>query len=162
MEYSLWSRDIEETIIPLCRELGIGIVAYSPLGRGFFAGKALVESIPNQSLLATHPRFSEENLERNKLLYKRVDELASKHACTPSQLALSWLLHQGNDIISIPGTTKMRNFENNIGSLAVKLTKEDLREVSDTVPVHKIAGEQDYGTLAKYSWKFATTSLPPK
>ncbi|KAL4288867.1 hypothetical protein AHAS_Ahas19G0329100 [Arachis hypogaea] len=143
MEYSLWSRDIEETIIPLCRELGIGIVAYSPLGRGFFAGKAVVESLPNQSLLAMHPRFSEENLEKNKPFYKRVDELASKHSCTPSQLALSWLIHQGNDIIPIPGTTKLRNFENNIGSLAVKLTEQDLREISDTVPANEIAGEQD-------------------
>ncbi|MED6108094.1 palmitoyltransferase akr1, partial [Stylosanthes scabra] len=81
MEYSLWSRDIEETIIPLCRELGIGIVAYSPLGRGFFAGKSVVESLHNQSLLATHPRFSEENLEKNKIFYKRVDDwLLSMHA----------------------------------------------------------------------------------
>ncbi|KAL1342611.1 hypothetical protein HN51_029143 [Arachis hypogaea] len=162
MEYSLWSRDIEETIIPLCRELGIGIVAYSPLGRGFFAGKAVVESLPNQSLLATHPRFSDENLEKNKPFYKRVDELASKHSCTPSQLALSWLIHQGNDIIPIPGTTKLRNFENNIGSLGVKLTEQDLREISDTVPANEIAGEQEYSTLEKYSWKFATTPLPPK
>ncbi|TKY51204.1 aldo-keto reductase 1 [Spatholobus suberectus] len=160
MEYSLWTRDIEEEIIPLCRELGIGIVAYSPLGRGFFAGKAVVETLPSQSLLAMHPRFSGENLEKNKLFYKRLDELASKHECTPSQLALAWLLHQGNDIIPIPGTTKLNNFENNIGSLTVKLTDEDLREISEAVPVNEVAGTREYGMLSNYIWKFATT--PPK
>ncbi|CAL0300741.1 unnamed protein product [Lupinus luteus] len=157
MEYSLWTREIEEEIIPLCRELGIGIVAYSPLGCGFFAGKAVVESLPSQSLLSMHPRFSGENLEKNKLLYKRIDDLASKHVCTPSQLALAWLLHQGNDIIPIPGTTKVKNFENNIGSLAVKLTDEDLREISDAVPVYEVAGNREYDTLSKYAWQFATT-----
>ncbi|XP_061376152.1 perakine reductase-like isoform X2 [Gastrolobium bilobum] len=142
MEYSLWTRDIEEEIIPLCRELGIGIVAYSPLGHGFFA---------------MHPRFTGENLEKNKLFYKRLDDLASKHACTPSQLALAWLFHQGNDIIPIPGTTKLRNFENNLGSLIVKLTDEDLREISEAVPVYEVAGEREYDSLSKYAWKFATT-----
>ncbi|PNY14319.1 perakine reductase-like protein [Trifolium pratense] len=160
MEYSLWSRDIEEEIIPLCRELGIGIVAYSPLGRGFFAGKSVVEALPSQSLLAMHPRFTGENLEKNKLFYERINDLALKHACTPSQLALAWLLHQGNDIIPIPGTTKLKNFENNIGSLTVKLTEEDLKEISDAVPVEEIAGKREYDSLLQYSWKFATT--PPK
>ncbi|WJX20883.1 hypothetical protein P8452_10372 [Trifolium repens] len=160
MEYSLWSRDIEQEIIPLCRELGIGIVAYSPLGRGFFAGKSVVEALPSQSLLAMHPRFTGENLEKNKLFYERINVLASKHACTPSQLALAWLLHQGNDIIPIPGTTKLKNFENNIGSLTVKLTEEDLKEISDAVPVEEIAGKREYDSLSQYLWKFATT--PPK
>ncbi|KAK4258003.1 hypothetical protein QN277_007517 [Acacia crassicarpa] len=160
MEYSLWSRDIEEEIIPICRELGIGIVAYSPLGRGFFAGKAVEESLPNQSLLGIHPRFNGENLEKNKLFYKRLSDLASKHACTPAQLALAWLLHQGNDIIPIPGTTKVKNLENNIGSLTVKLTNEDVREISDIIPAHEFAGEREYDMFSKYMWKFATT--PPK
>ncbi|XP_054821148.1 perakine reductase-like [Prosopis cineraria] len=102
MEYSFWTREIEEEIIPLCRKLGIGIVAYSPLGRGFLAGKAVDESLPSQSHLATHPKFSGEILELN-MLYKRFSDLASKHDCTPSQLALAWLLHQGNDIAPIPG-----------------------------------------------------------
>ncbi|XP_054791072.1 perakine reductase-like isoform X2 [Prosopis cineraria] len=160
MEYSLWSRDIEEEIIPLCRELGIGIVAYSPLGRGFFAGKAVEESLPSQSLLAIHPRFIGENLEKNKLFYKRLSDLASKHACTPAQLALAWLLHQGNDIVPIPGTTKVKNLENNIGSLTVKLTDEDVRVISDVIPAHEFAGEREYDMFSKYMWKFATT--PPK
>ncbi|KAL2324445.1 hypothetical protein Fmac_023503 [Flemingia macrophylla] len=160
MEYSLWSRDTEEEILPLCRELGIGIVAYSPLGRGFFAGKAVVESLPSQSLLNMHPRFTGENLEKNKFFYKQLDDLASKHAFTPSQLALAWLLHQGNDIIPIPGTTKLKNFENNIGSLTVKLTDEYLREVSEAVPVYEVAGTREYDMFHNYIWKFANT--PPK
>ncbi|KAI9195599.1 hypothetical protein LWI28_016444 [Acer negundo] len=102
MEYSLWVCEIEEDIIPLCRELGIGIVSYCPLGRGFFGGKAITESLPAESLLAIHPRFIGENLEMNKLIYSRVSNQAAKLACTPPQLALAWLLHQGDDIILIP------------------------------------------------------------
>ncbi|MBA0830834.1 hypothetical protein Goarm_015336, partial [Gossypium armourianum] len=102
MEYSLWSREIEDDIIPVCRELGIGIVAYSPLGRGFFGGKASVESLPSESILKMHPRFSGDNLEKNKLVYARLENLAKKHKCTPAQLALAWVFHQGEDIIPIP------------------------------------------------------------
>ncbi|TKY53770.1 Perakine reductase [Spatholobus suberectus] len=157
MEYSLWTREIEQEIIPLCRELGIGIVAYSPLGRGFFAGKAVEETLPSESILAIHHRFGGENLEKNKHFYKRLDDLASKHACTPSQLALAWLLHQGNDIIPIPGTTKVTNLENNIGSLAVELTDEELGEISDAIPVNEVAGAREFDILYKYSWQFSTT-----
>ncbi|KAI9196957.1 hypothetical protein LWI28_028515 [Acer negundo] len=135
MEYSLWAREIEEDIIPLCRELGIGIVSYGPLGRGFFGGKAVVESLPAESLLAIHPRFIGENLEKNKLIYSRVSNQAAKLACTPPQLALAWLLHQGDDIIPIPGTTKVKNLDNNIGSLALKLTEDNLKEICDAVPI---------------------------
>ncbi|GMY27313.1 perakine reductase-like [Fagus crenata] len=157
MEYSLWTRDIEDEIIPLCRELGIGIVAYSPLGHGFFGGKAVVESLPNESFLAIHPRFMGENLEKNKLLYARLANLAAKHACTPPQLALAWFLHQGDDIIPIPGTTKVKNLDNNIGSLALKLTQEDLKELSDAVPINEVSGERELAMLADYSWKVANT-----
>ncbi|XP_027365868.1 perakine reductase-like [Abrus precatorius] len=157
MEYSLWTREIEEEIVPLCRELGIGIVAYSPLGRGFFAGKAVKETLPSESILATHPRFSKENLEKNKLFYKRLDDLASNHACTPSQLALAWLLHQGNDIIPIPGTTKITNLENNLSSLAVELTDEELKEICDAIPVNEVAGAREFDILYRYSWQFSTT-----
>ncbi|XP_062104991.1 perakine reductase-like isoform X1 [Humulus lupulus] len=157
MEYSLWSRDIEDGIIPLCRELGIGIVAYSPLGRGFFAGKAVLESLPNESLLSIHPRFNGENLEKNKLLYSKLASLAAKHACTTPQLALAWLLHQGSDIIPIPGTTKVKNLAINVGSLAVKLTEEDLKEISDALPIDDVGGDRDYEVLTKYSWQFADT-----
>ncbi|GFQ07346.1 perakine reductase [Phtheirospermum japonicum] len=97
MEYSLWSREIEEDVIPLCRELGIGMVAYSPLGHGFFGGKGITESLPSESLLLMHPRFVGENREKNKVLYARFATLAAKHSCTPP------LLHQDENVIPIPG-----------------------------------------------------------
>ncbi|KAG1347707.1 putative Perakine reductase [Cocos nucifera] len=103
MEWSLWTRDIEGEIVPLCRELGIGIVAYSPLGRGFFGGRGVGESISAGGVLASHPRFIGENLEKNKILYFRIEKLAAKYECTPAQLALAWVLHQGDDVVPIPG-----------------------------------------------------------
>ncbi|KDP40235.1 hypothetical protein JCGZ_02233 [Jatropha curcas] len=160
MEYSLWSREIENDIVPVCRELGIGIVAYSPLGRGFFAGKAVVESLPKKSILALHPRFTGENLERNKPIYARLADLAEKHACTPAQLALAWLLHQGQDIVPIPGTTKLKNLENNIGSLTVKLTEEDLKEICDAVPIEEVGGSRELQMFSSYTYNLANT--PPK
>ncbi|KAF8394365.1 hypothetical protein HHK36_020573 [Tetracentron sinense] len=159
LEWSLLTRDIEEEIIPLCRELGIGIVSYSPLARGFFGGKAVTESLPANSFLATHPRYTGENLEKNKVLYGRVANLAAKHGCTPPQLALSWVLHQGDDVVPIPGTTKIKNLDNNIGSLKVKLTEEELKEVSDAVPVDEVAGARIYEKINLHSWKFANTPL---
>ncbi|KAF8394364.1 hypothetical protein HHK36_020572 [Tetracentron sinense] len=159
LEWSLLTRDIEEEIIPLCRELGIGIVAYSPLARGFLGGKAVTESLPANSSLATYPRYSGENLEKNKVLYGRVANLAAKHGCTPPQLALSWVLHQGDDVVPIPGTTKIKNLDNNIGSLKVKLTEEELKEVSDAVPVDEVAGARIYEKINLHSWKFANTPL---
>ncbi|XVF38292.1 hypothetical protein REPUB_Repub20aG0088100 [Reevesia pubescens] len=157
MEYSLWTREIEEDIIPICRELGIGIVAYSPLGRGFFGGKATVESLYAESVLKMHPRFTGDNLEKNKLVYARFENLAKKHGCTPPQLALAWVLHQGEDIIPIPGTTKVKNLENNIGSLAVKLTQDDLREICDIVPIEEVSGQREFGVFADYCYKLANT-----
>ncbi|KAH9687967.1 Aldo ket red domain-containing protein [Citrus sinensis] len=159
MEWSLWTRDIEEEIVPLCRELGIGIVPYSPIGRGFFAGKAVVESLPADSF-ASHPRFKEENLEKNKNIYIRIDNLAKKHKCTPAQLALAWILQQGDDVLPIPGTSKIKNLDDNIGSLALKLTKEDLKEIADAVPIQEVEGDRTYESMKKVSWKLANT--PPK
>ncbi|MBA0681478.1 hypothetical protein Goari_023278 [Gossypium aridum] len=159
MEYSLWTREIEDDFIPLCRELGIGIVAYSPLGRGFFGGKVVDEAMPNGSLLANYPRFNGENLEKNKLLYTRVSNLAVKHGCTVPQLALAWLLHQGDDIVPIPGTTKVKNMINNVGCLGLKLSEDDLKEIGDAVPVDEVIGERELGVFSKYDWKFANTPL---
>ncbi|XP_022958734.1 perakine reductase-like [Cucurbita moschata] len=159
MEYSLWSRDIEDDIIPLCRELGIGIVAYSPLGRGFFGGKAIAESLPSESSLAYHPRFSKESLEQNEAIYRRLTNLAVKHGYTTVQLALAWLLHQGIDIIPIPGTTKLGNLDSNTESLSVKLTEKDFKEIGDAVPVDEVRGQREYDVLTKYMWKFADTPL---
>ncbi|XP_038716377.1 perakine reductase-like isoform X2 [Tripterygium wilfordii] len=157
MEYSLWTRDIEDEIIPLCRELGIGIVPYSPLGRGIFGGKAVVESLPANTYLESHPRFLGENFEKNKILYNRVKVVAEKHGCSPAQLALAWVLHQGDDVVPIPGTTKVKNFDHNIGSLNVRLTKEDLSEISDAIPIDEVAGLRQPEQLYRHSWKFADT-----
>ncbi|XP_041018550.1 probable aldo-keto reductase 1 [Juglans microcarpa x Juglans regia] len=160
MEWSLWTRDLEEEIIPLCRELGIGIVPYSPLGRGFFAGKGVVETVATNSNLVNHPRFQGENLDKNKTIYTRVESLARKHECTPAQLALAWVLEQGDDVVPIPGTTKIKNLDNNIGSLKVKLTREALKEISDAVPIEEVAGGRSFINTNHLQWKFANT--PPK
>ncbi|KAI3980986.1 hypothetical protein MKX01_025551 [Papaver californicum] len=159
MEWSLWTRDIEEEIVPVCRELGIGLVPYSPLGRGFFGGKAIVESLDEKSFLLGHPRFKGENLDKNKIFYTRIVKLADKHGCTPAQLALAWVIHQGDDVVPIPGTTKIKNLHDNIGSSKVKLTKEEVNEISDAVPTDEVAGARTYDNMSNASWKFANT--PP-
>ncbi|KAL2478086.1 putative aldo-keto reductase 3 [Forsythia ovata] len=161
MEYSLWTRDIEEEIIPLCRELGIGIVPYSPVGRGFFAGKAVVESLPRNSLLESHPRFTGQNFEQNKAIYFRIEVLAKRHECSPAQLAIAWVLHLGDDVVPIPGTTKIKNLHENIGSVKLKLTKDDLKEISNAVPISEVAGSRTFEALSRVSWRFANTP-PPK
>ncbi|KAJ7551027.1 hypothetical protein O6H91_07G130600 [Diphasiastrum complanatum] len=163
LEWSLWSRDIEDAIIPTCRELGIGIVPYSPLGRGFFAGKAVVEKLDKKDKedirTATYPRFSEENLEKNKVIYERFASLANKLHCTPSQLALAWVLHQGNDVVPIPGTTKIKNLDGNLASLNVKLSDKELEEVSRAVPSEEVAGNRVSEKYLKLTWMYAQT--PP-
>ncbi|MED6159155.1 palmitoyltransferase akr1 [Stylosanthes scabra] len=161
IEWSLWTRDIEEEIIPLCRELGIGIVPYSPLGRGFFGGKGIVEKLPADSFLNIYPRYQAENLEKNKKIYERIENLGKKHQCSPAQIALAWVLQQGNDVVPIPGTTKIKNLDQNIGALAVRLEERDLQEVSEAVPVEDIAGSRHFSEIhEKDTWKFANT--PPK
>lgn len=160
MEYSLLTRDIEEDIIPVCRELGIGIVPYSPIAFGFFAGKAAVECVPDNSFMKTLPRFSGSNLEQNKIFYDRIEALARKHCCSPVQLALSWVLHQGGDIVPIPGTTKIKNLDVNIGALKVKLNEADLKVISEAVPVDEVAGARFGEHFMPYVYKFADTPLP--
>ncbi|XVF31158.1 hypothetical protein REPUB_Repub16aG0121600 [Reevesia pubescens] len=160
MEWSLWTRDIEEEIVPLCRELGIGIVPYSPLGRGFFGGRSVVEGAHERSHLGMMPRFQGENLEKNKNLYYKVEKLSQKHGCTPAQLALAWVLHQGDDVAPIPGTTKIKNLDSNIDALKVKLTKEDLKEICDLVPINEVAGGAYPDSIKQYTWKYGNT--PPK
>nr|CAD1819793.1 unnamed protein product [Ananas comosus var. bracteatus] len=155
MEWSLWTRDIESEIVPLCRELGIGIVPYSPLGRGFFGGKGVVEAIPQDTFLQSHPRFSGGNLEKNRPLYVRMENLALKYQCTPAQLALAWVLHQGDDVAPIPGTTKIKNLDNNIGSLKVKLTEEDVKEIRDAVREEEVVGLRT--AFESSTWKYANT-----
>ena len=143
IEWSLWTRDSEEEIIPTCRELGIGIVAYSPLGRGFLSsGAKVVENLADNDFRKALPRFTAENLERNKAIFEKISEISSRVGCTPGQLALAWVHHQGRDVSSIPGTTKVKNLEENIGALAVKLTPEDLKEIENTVPPNAVFGDR--------------------
>ncbi|KAL4200155.1 hypothetical protein AMTRI_Chr03g55010 [Amborella trichopoda] len=160
LEWSLWSRDIEDEIIPLCRKLGIGIVPYSPLGRGFFAGKAVLESLPKESSLAAHPRFKGENLEKNKILYTRIANLATKYDCTPGQLALAWVLYQGNDVAPIPGTSKVKNLNENLGSWKLKLSEADIKEIAYSVPIDEVAGSRSWTLIPDSLWMSADT--PPK
>ncbi|XP_038700769.1 probable aldo-keto reductase 2 [Tripterygium wilfordii] len=148
LEWSLWSRDVEEEIIPTCRELGIGIVAYSPLGRGFFSsGPKLLENISKDDYRQYLPRFQPENLEHNKKLFERVSEMAASKGCTPSQLALAWVHHQGDDVCPIPGTTKIENFNQNIGALSIKLTPEDMAELEAIAAADAIKGDR-YGAIS--------------
>ncbi|XP_027117080.1 auxin-induced protein PCNT115-like [Coffea arabica] len=156
LEWSLWTRDVEEEIIPTCRELGIGIVAYSPLGRGFFSsGPKLVENFTEGDARKNMPRFQADNLEHNKKLYEQVNAIASRKGCTPSQLALAWVHHQGKDVCPIPGTTKIENLNQNIGALSVKLSAEDKAELESIASA--IKGER-YASEAG-TWKTADT--PP-
>nr|XP_027116995.1 auxin-induced protein PCNT115-like [Coffea arabica] len=158
LEWSLWSRDVEEEIIPTCRELGIGIVAYSPLGRGFFSsGPKLVENLAEGDCRKGMPRFQAENLEHNKNLYEQVNAIASRKGCTPSQLALAWVHHQGKDVCPIPGTTKIENLDQNIGALSVKLSAEEMAELESIASA--IKGERYESDAGLGTWK--TSETPP-
>jgi aryl-alcohol dehydrogenase-like predicted oxidoreductase len=142
-EYSLWSRDVEEEILPTVRELGIGFVAYSPLGRGFLSGRfKRPEDIPEGDFRRNNPRFMGENFQRNLRLVGRVEEIAREKKVTPSQLALAWVLAQGKDIVPIPGTKHRKYLEENVGALSVKLTPEDLRRIEEIAPRGVTAGER--------------------
>lgn len=157
LEWSVWTRDIEEDIIPECRKLGIGIVPYTPLGAGFFSGKATAEKLSKDSLLVHHPRFKGENFERNKVFYNRLAELANRHGCTPGQLALAWVLHQGDDVVPIPGTTKTKNLDENIGSLNVKLSRADVQEIANLLPPGEIAGSRSPEISQHLTWRSSDT-----
>ncbi|KAI4334822.1 hypothetical protein L6164_013531 [Bauhinia variegata] len=158
LEWSLWTRDVEEEIIPTCRELGVGIVAYSPLGQGFFAsGPKVVESFAERDFRKTLPRFQPENLEHNKTIFHKVNEMAARKGCTPSQLALAWVHHQGNDVCPIPGTTKIENFNQNIGALSIKLTPEEMAELESYAAADAVKGERYGAAIA--TWKDSET--PP-
>ncbi|KAM1009423.1 hypothetical protein ACFX13_045723 [Malus domestica] len=158
LEWSLWSRDVEQEIIPTCRELGIGIVAYSPLGRGFFAsGAKFVENLAHGDSRKNLPRFQPENVEHNKTLFERVSDLAARKGCTPSQLALAWVHHQGNDVCPIPGTTKIANFDQNIAALSVKLTPEELAELESYASADAVKGER----YPNYYSTWSNSETPP-
>ncbi len=134
-EYSLWSREPEDEILPTCRELGIAFVAYSPLGRGFLTGAITSpDDFAPDDFRRTSPRFQGENFQKNLDLVTRIQEIAREKRCAPSQLALAWLLAQGRDIIPIPGTKRRKYLEENVGALAVRLSAEDLRRIDDVAP----------------------------
>jgi aryl-alcohol dehydrogenase-like predicted oxidoreductase len=142
-EYSLWTRDPEREVLATCRELGIGFVAYSPLGRGFLTGQfKRFEDLPADDYRRFSPRFQGDNFQKNLDLVKRVEQIAREKGCTPSQLALAWVLAQGKDIVPIPGTKRRKYLEDNVGAVNVRLTAEDLRRIEEVFPSGAAAGER--------------------
>jgi len=142
-EYSLWSREPEEEILATCRELGVGFVAYSPLGRGFLTGQfTRFEDFPEDDYRRFSPRFQGENFQRNLDLVHRVEEIAKEKGCKPAQLALAWVLAQDENIVPIPGTKRRKYLEENVAALDVKLTKEDLRRIDEIFPTGAAAGDR--------------------
>ncbi len=140
-EYSLWTRDVEAEILPVCRELGITFVPYSPLGRGFFTGTFRnAGSLPEDDYRRNHPRFAEENMNKNLNLLHSVEDIAKGKKCTAAQLSLAWLLAQGKDIIPIPGTKRRIYLEENIKAIDVKLGKEEIARISSVVPPGAASG----------------------
>ena len=140
-EYSLWSRDPEDILLPTCRELGIGFVAYSPLGRGFLTGQIKrFEDLEPNDFRRTSPRFQGENFQKNLDLVDRIKEIAREKECTPAQLALAWVLAQGEDVVPIPGTKRRIYLEQNVGALDVHLDEEDLRRIDKVAPPGAAAG----------------------
>jgi len=142
-EYSLWSREPEDGLLEVCRELGIGFVPYSPLGRGFLTGQIKkFDDLPPDDYRRSAPRFQGENFQKNLELVKRIQELAAEKGCTPAQLALAWVLAQGKDIVPIPGTKRRKYLEENVGALEVQLTPEDLRRIDEIAPRGVAAGSR--------------------
>jgi aryl-alcohol dehydrogenase-like predicted oxidoreductase len=134
-EYSLWSREPEEEILPTCRELGIGFVPYSPLGRGFLTGAIRSpEDFEEDDYRRFTPRFQGENFQKNLDVVAKIREQAAAKGCTPAQLALAWVLAQGDDIVPIPGTKKVHRLEENVAALDVRLTAEELAEIASALP----------------------------
>ena len=142
-EYSLWTRDPKDEVIPTTRELGIAFVAYSPLGRGFLTGQIKkFEDLAADDYRRFSPRFQGENFQKNSDLVSRVELIAKEKKCTPGQLALAWLLAQGEDVIPIPGTKRRKYLEENIAALNVKLSPEDLRRFEEVAPKGVAAGQR--------------------
>jgi aryl-alcohol dehydrogenase-like predicted oxidoreductase len=134
-EYSLWSRDVEDGILDTVRELGIGFVPYSPLGRGFLTGRfKSIDDLPEDDYRRNNPRFQGENFKKNLDLVDKMESLAKEKDCTPSQLALAWLLAQGEDIVPIPGTKRRKYLEENVGALNVQLTSDELAAIENVAP----------------------------
>jgi aryl-alcohol dehydrogenase-like predicted oxidoreductase len=142
-EYSLWSREVEEEILSTCRELLVGFVSYSPLGRGFLTGEIMkLADLEETDWRRYSPRFQGENFERNLELVSRIQEMAAEKNCTPAQLALAWVLAKGEDIVPIPGTKRIPYLEENVAALGLKLTEEDLKRIEEISPRGVAAGSR--------------------
>jgi aryl-alcohol dehydrogenase-like predicted oxidoreductase len=140
-EYSLWSREMEDEILPTVRELGIGFVAYSPLGRGFLTGRfQTLDDLPVDDWRRNLPRFQGANFRKNLALVKEIEELAAAKGCTPGQLTLAWVLAQGEDIVPIPGTKRLKSLHDNLGAVNVRLTADDLAQIDAILPAGAAAG----------------------
>ena len=140
-EWSLWSRDIEDDIVPACRELGIGLVAYSPLGRGFLTGAIRsIDDLAADDWRRANPRFEEGNFERNLSLVARIERLAADKGCTPAQLALAWVLAQGPDVVPIPGTRSRTRLDENAAAITVALSTDELAAINELIPKDMAAG----------------------
>lgn len=142
-EYSLWSREPEDEILPTMRELGVGFVPYSPLGRGFLTGQIKkFEDLAEDDYRRFTPRFQGENFQKNLDLVARINDLAKQKECTAGQLALAWVLAQGDDVVPIPGTKRVKYLEENLGALEVELTKDELSQLDEIAPKGKAAGSR--------------------
>jgi aryl-alcohol dehydrogenase-like predicted oxidoreductase len=142
-EYSLWTRDPERGILPACRELGVGFVPFSPLGRGFFSGKVRdLEGLPTEDFRRGVPRFQAGNLDRNLRLVDRLGEVARRHGSTPAQLALAWLLAKGEDIVPIPGTKRRVYLEENVAAVDLTLSPTTIADIEAAVPLDAVAGDR--------------------
>ena len=143
MEYSLWTRDPEEGLLVLCRELGVGFVSYSPLGRGFLTGRfKTVEDLEANDYRRRTPRFQGENFQKNLPLVERIHQIAAEKRCAPAQLALAWVLAQGDDVVPIPGTKRREYLDENLGALEVKLSASELARINEFAPRGATAGER--------------------
>ena len=139
-EYSIWTRDPEDGILATCRELGIGFVPYSPLGRGILTGQVKSAEFGPKDFRRMSPRFQGENFQKNLQMVSRIEQIAAEKRCTPGQLAIAWVLAQGEDIVPIPGTKRRKYLEENVGANAVGLTKEELRRIDEVFPENAAAG----------------------
>ncbi|MCL5035446.1 MAG: aldo/keto reductase [Bacteroidetes bacterium] len=140
-EYSLWTRDVESEILPTCRELGIGFVPYSPLGRGFLTGAITrLDALDQTDFRRNNPRFQGDNMQKNLEIVSEIEKIAAEKKCTPARLALAWVLAQGKDIVPIPGTKRIKYLEDNLGALNVKLTADDLKRLDKAAPPGIAAG----------------------
>jgi aryl-alcohol dehydrogenase-like predicted oxidoreductase len=139
-EYSLWSRGPEHDVLPVCRELGIGFVAYSPLGRGFLAGAG--RAMADNDFRRSYPRWQGQALARNLSLVEALSQIGLDKSCTPAQLALAWLLHQGADIVPIPGTGKISRLQENVAATALRLSPNDLMRIERAVPAQAVQGDR--------------------